>query len=87
MNHSQLTTKHERRDTSDMRRNCPLHLSRTLYKSALLCKTNPILSAVGGLQINVNIYYTKVYKNETALGRGKSKPKQTQSKPISKKPK
>jgi hypothetical protein len=37
-------------------------------------------------QMNVNIYYTKVYKNETASGSGKNKPKtnpiQTQSKPV-----
>jgi hypothetical protein len=46
-----------------------------------LCKTNPILSAVGGLQMNVNIYYTKVYKNETAFRRGKNKPKTNPIKP------
>ncbi len=46
-----------------------------------LCKTNPILSAVGGLQMNLNIYYTKVYNNETAFRRGKNKPN---SNPISK---
>jgi hypothetical protein len=39
-----------------------------------LCKTNPILSAVGGLQMNVNIYDTKAYNNETAFRRRKNKP-------------
>ncbi len=33
MNLEPRDTKHERRVTSDMRRNYPLHLSRTLYKS------------------------------------------------------
>ncbi len=35
-------------------------------------------------QMNVNIYYTKVYKNETAFRRGKNKPN---SNPIPEKPK
>jgi len=52
-----------------------------------LCKTNPILSAVGGLQMNVSIYYTKVYKNETAFRRGKNKPNSNPIKPNFKKAK
>jgi len=38
-------------------------------------------------QMNVNIYYTKAYNNETASGSRKNKPNQTQSNPISEKPK
>ena len=32
--------------------------------------------------MNVNIYYTKAYNNETAFRRRKNKPNQSQSKPI-----
>ena len=32
-------------------------------------------------QMNVNIYYTKVYKNETAFRRGKNKPNSNPIKP------
>jgi len=32
-------------------------------------------------QMNVNIYYTKVYKNETALRRQKNKPNSNPNKP------
>ncbi len=55
------------------------------------CKTNPILSAVGGLQMNVSIFYTKDYENKSdwTLGENKpnSKPIQTQSNPICRMPK
>ncbi len=55
-----------------------------------LCKTNPILSAVGGLQMNANLYNTTDYerKRDWTLGENKPntnpiqtqfKPKQTQS--------
>jgi len=33
------------------------------------------------VQMNVNIYYTKVYKNETAFRRGKNKPNSNPIKP------
>ena len=46
-----------------------------------LCKTNPILSAVGGLQMNVNIYYTKDYKNFLPLAGQKNKPNSNPIKP------
>ncbi len=49
---------------------------------SVLCKTNPILSAVGGFQMNVNIYYTKAYNNETAFRRGKNKPNSNPIKPC-----
>ena len=50
-----------------------------------LCKTNPILSAVGGLQMNVNFYLTKDYNNEQRTMNNerlcKTNPIQTQSCP------
>jgi hypothetical protein len=56
----------------------PLHLSRTLYKSPLFMQNKPnFLDA----QMNVNIYYTKVYKNETAYRRGQNKPNSNPNKP------
>ncbi len=39
-----------------------------------LCKTNPILSAVGGLQMNVNIYTRKDYENKSDWTIGQNKP-------------
>jgi len=54
-----------------------------------LCKTNPILSAVGGLQMNVNPYNTKDYENISDWTLGENEPKtnpnepnQSQLKPI-----
>jgi len=55
-----------------------LHLSRILYKSAPFMQNKPNFQDV---QMNVNIYYTKVYKNETALGRGQNKPNSNPNKP------
>ena len=66
---------------------CPLHLSRTLYKSTFLCKTNPILSAVGGLQMNVNVYITRAYENIANWTLGESKPNSNPIKPNFKKAK
>jgi len=59
----------------------PLHLSRTLYKSALLCKTNPILSAVGGLQMNLSFYSTRAYENIRNWTLGQNKPNSNPIKP------
>ena len=39
-----------------------------------LCKTNPILSAVGGLQMNVNPYNTNSYENKSNWTLGENKP-------------
>ncbi len=47
----------------------------------VLCKTNPILSAVGGLQMNVNIYDRKDYKNFIPLAGQKNKPNSNPIKP------
>jgi len=56
-----------------------------------LCKTNPILSAVGGLQMNVNSLITKDYENKWQRRVRKNKPNsnpiQTQSNPICRMPK
>jgi len=49
----------------------PLHLSRNLYKSAPFMQNKPNLRKS---KMSVSIYYTKVYKNETASGSGKNKP-------------
>jgi len=62
-------------------RNSPLHLSRILYKSTFLCKTNPILSAVGGLQMNLSIYSQTAYKNISNWTLGENKPNSNPNKP------
>jgi hypothetical protein len=46
-----------------------------------LCKTNPILSAVGGLQMNVSILKEMAYENKNKWTLGENKPNQTQSCP------
>jgi hypothetical protein len=67
--------------------NC-LRLSTTvedsLQISSFLCKTNPILSAVGGLQMNLSILSKQAYENFIRLAEQKNKPN---SNPISKKAK
>ncbi len=42
-------------------------------------QSNPILSAVGGLQMNVNLYVIEDYENKTAFRPQKNKPKQSLS--------
>jgi hypothetical protein len=44
----------------------------------ILCKTNPISSKA---KMNVNIYNTKIYQNETAFSRVKNKPNSNPIKP------
>ncbi len=78
MNHSQLTTKHERRDTSDMRRNRPLHLSRTLYKSATFYAKQ---TQFPKSQMNVNLYNTTDYENKSNWTIGENKPNSNPIKP------
>ena len=46
-----------------------------------LCKTNPILSAVGGLQMNVNSLLTMNYKYFIPLAGQKNKPNSNPNKP------
>jgi len=74
-------TLYEIRFTLHASRNSPLHLSRTLYKSALFWQNKPnLLNA----KMNVNKVLTKDYENVHLLGRRKnkpnSKPNQTQYK-------
>ncbi|MFZ2147903.1 MAG: hypothetical protein WAV28_11845, partial [Sedimentisphaerales bacterium] len=40
-----------------------------------LCKTNPILSAVGGLRMNVSIFLQMAYENKRDWTLGENKPK------------
>jgi len=51
--------------------NLPINQS-TNYN--FLCKTNPILSAVGGLQMNVTSFITKYYENKWQRRVRKNKP-------------
>jgi len=46
-----------------------------------LCKTNPILSAVGGLQMNVNPYNTTECENNSNWTLGQNKPNSNPNKP------
>ncbi len=67
---------------------CPVRVSFTLMGSSILyiCRepsTNQLLFMQNkpnfqDTQMNVNIYYTKAYNNETASGSRKNKPNQTQ---------
>ncbi len=53
----------------------PLHLSRTLYKSALFMQNKPnLLNA----QMNVSSVITNYYENVRLHRRGENKPNQTQ---------
>jgi len=70
--------------TSDL---CPSHLyncRERFTNQTFLCKTNPILSAIGGLQMNVNLYVIKEYENETAFRLRENEPNQTRSEFIPK---
>ena len=58
MNNEQIT--HLTNEIFNQLTNLPINHSTNYDK---LCKTNPILSAVGGLQMNVNLYNTKDYEN------------------------
>jgi len=44
-----------------------------------LCKTNPILSAVGGLQMNLSILLKMTYENKQNWTLGENKPNQSLS--------
>jgi hypothetical protein len=46
-----------------------------------LCKTNPILSVVGGLQMNVTIFSTTDYENKSNWTLGENKPNSNPIKP------
>jgi len=47
----------------------------------LLCKTNPILSAVGGLQMNVKSFHTVAYENKSNWTLGENEPNTNPIKP------
>jgi len=46
-----------------------------------LCKTNPILSAVGGLQMNLSIFTEMDYENKSNWTLGENKPNSNPIKP------
>ncbi len=58
-----------------------------LQISSFLCKTNPILSAVGGLQMNANTFTQMAYKNKSNWTIGQNKPNSNPIKPNFKKAK
>ena len=59
-----------------------LYICRELSTNQpFLCKTNPILSAVGGLQMNLSILSKMTYDNKSNWTLGQNKPNQTQFKP------
>jgi len=57
---------------------CPLHLSRTLYKSALFMQNKPNFRKS---QMNVNIFSTKAYENKSNWTLGQNKPNSNPIKP------
>jgi len=56
-------------------------VEKPLQISSFLCKTNPILSAVGGLQMNIIPYNTKDYENIANRILGENKPNSNPNKP------
>jgi hypothetical protein len=54
----------------------------TYFQTHKLCKTNPILSAVGGFQMNINSFITSNYEISSAGSGQKTNPIQTQTNPI-----
>ena len=57
---------------------CPLHLSRTLYKSTLFMQNKPNFRKS---QMNVNIFLTKAYENKSNWTLGENKPNSNPIKP------
>ncbi len=74
-----LTTHNQRESSYLLAYKAPLHLSRTLYKSALFMQNKP---NSGKAQINVNIYYIKDYQILSRWPDIKTNPIQTQSNPV-----
>jgi len=56
----------------------PLHLSRTLYKSALFMQNKPNFPKS---QMNVSFFYTKEYENKSDRTLGENKPNSNPIKP------
>ena len=70
------------RHFSSLLTNFPLYICRGLSTNQpFLCKTNPILSAVGGLQMNVSNIITRNYKKFIPLAGYKNKPNSNPIKP------
>ena len=66
----------------------PLYICReSSTNQPFLCKTNPILSAVGGLQMNVSSILTTDYENKFNWTLGQNKPNSNPIKPNSQKAK
>jgi len=60
----------------------PLYICRESSTNQLfLCKTNPILSAIGGFQMNLKFCNKMAYENISDWTLGENKPNQTQFKP------
>ncbi len=57
-------------------------VENALQISYFLCKTNPILSAVGGLKMNVSIYLQTAYENKRDWTIGENKPNSNPIKPC-----
>jgi hypothetical protein len=77
-------------DTQYAIRASALYICRERSTNQLfLCKTNPILSAVGGLQMHLSAYLKMSYENKHNWTLGENKPNsnpiQTQNKPNSRK--
>ena len=72
---------HASRYTLYASRNCPLHLSRILYKSALFMQ-NKANDKIG--KMNTSIATIKDYDNEQRTINNERYSKQTQTKPIAK---
>ncbi len=84
MNYEQRTTRYKTRATSHERHATKLpstSVEDPLQISYFLCKTNPILSAVGGLQMNLKFCKQMDYENKHDWTLGENKPN---SNPISK---
>jgi len=63
---------------------CPFsstNVEKPLQISYFLCKTNPILSAVGGLQMNISVYSKMAYENKHNWTLGQNKPNSNPIKP------
>jgi len=69
---------HASRYTLHASRSCPLHLSRTLYKSALFMQNKPnLLNAL----MNATSFYTVNYENKSNWTLGENKPNSNPIKP------
>ena len=75
MNHSQQSSIQYRESSYLRAYKPPLHLSRTLYKSAHFIQFKPNFRKA---KMNANAFSQKDYENETAFRLQKNKPNQSQ---------